>query len=114
MKAAGSQVSKAPQLPPPTGRRGHRAPSDDGQEHRIRWYTYFRQKIRRNWAAKPKEYSVAPECPREFFTTDRMRMKARIDIGLMLSMALSLAGATLTMAQQTATGSGVPPTRPQG
>ena len=41
-------------------------------------------------------------------------MKTRIDCALMLSLVLTAVGATLTMAQQTPTGSGVPPHRPQG
>ena len=41
-------------------------------------------------------------------------MKTRIDCGLMLSLVLTAVGATVTMAQQAPTGSGVPPQRPQG
>ena len=41
-------------------------------------------------------------------------MKTRIDFALMLSLVLTVVGATLTMAQQAPTGSGVPPHRPQG
>ena len=41
-------------------------------------------------------------------------MKTRIDCALMLSLVLTAVGATLTMAQQAPTGSGVPPHRPQG
>jgi non-reducing end alpha-L-arabinofuranosidase len=41
-------------------------------------------------------------------------MKTRIDCALMFSLVLTAAGATLTMAQQVPTGSGVPPHRPQG
>src|SRR5271165_3844567 len=41
-------------------------------------------------------------------------MKTRIDCALMLSLVLMAVGATLTMAQQAPTGSGVPPHRPQG
>jgi hypothetical protein len=38
----------------------------------------------------------------------------RIDLALMLSLVLTLVGATLMMAQQARTGPGVPPPRPQG
>jgi non-reducing end alpha-L-arabinofuranosidase len=41
-------------------------------------------------------------------------MKTRIDFGIMLSLVLTVVGATLTMAQQAPRGSGVPPHRPQG
>jgi hypothetical protein len=41
-------------------------------------------------------------------------MKTRIDCALMLPLVLTAVGATLTMAQQPPTGSGVPPPRPQG
>jgi non-reducing end alpha-L-arabinofuranosidase len=41
-------------------------------------------------------------------------MKTRIDCALMLSLVLTGVGATLTMAQQAPTGSGVPPPRLQG
>ena len=41
-------------------------------------------------------------------------MKTRIDCALRLSLVLAAVGATLTMAQQAPTGSGVPPHRPQG
>ena len=41
-------------------------------------------------------------------------MKTRIDLALMLSLVLTLVGATLMMAQQARTGPGVPPPRPQG
>ena len=41
-------------------------------------------------------------------------MKTRIDCALMLPLVLAAVGATLTMAQQAPTGSGVPPPRPQG
>ena len=41
-------------------------------------------------------------------------MKTRIDCALMLSLVLAAVGATLTMAQQAPTRSGVPPQRPQG
>ena len=41
-------------------------------------------------------------------------MKTRIDFALMLSLVLTVVGATLTMAQQAPTGRGVPPHRPQG
>ena len=41
-------------------------------------------------------------------------MKTRIDCALRLSLVLTAVGATLTMAQQAPTGSGVPPHRPQG
>jgi hypothetical protein len=41
-------------------------------------------------------------------------MKTRIDCAAMLPLVLTAVGATLTMAQQAPTGSGVPPSRPQG
>src|SRR6201993_4908537 len=41
-------------------------------------------------------------------------MKTRIDFALLLSLALTVFGATLTMAQQAPTERGVPPARPQG
>ena len=41
-------------------------------------------------------------------------MKTRIDCALMLLLVLTAVGATLAMAQQAPTGSGVPPHRPQG
>jgi hypothetical protein len=41
-------------------------------------------------------------------------MKTRIDFALMLSLVLTVGGATLTIAQQAPTGGGVPPHRPQG
>ncbi len=41
-------------------------------------------------------------------------MKTTIDFALMLSLVLTVAGATLTMAQQAPTAGGVPPHRPQG
>jgi non-reducing end alpha-L-arabinofuranosidase len=41
-------------------------------------------------------------------------MKTRIDLALMLSLLLTVVGATLTMAQQVPTGRVVPPHRPQG
>jgi non-reducing end alpha-L-arabinofuranosidase len=41
-------------------------------------------------------------------------MKTRIDFALMLSLVLTMVGATLGMAQQAPTGGGVPPHRPQG
>ncbi|HET6217758.1 MAG TPA: arabinofuranosidase catalytic domain-containing protein [Acidobacteriaceae bacterium] len=41
-------------------------------------------------------------------------MKTRIDFALMLSLVLTVVGATLTMAQQAPTAGGVPPHRPQG
>jgi non-reducing end alpha-L-arabinofuranosidase len=41
-------------------------------------------------------------------------MKTRIDFALMLSLVLTVVGATLTMAQQAPAGSGVLPHRPQG
>jgi non-reducing end alpha-L-arabinofuranosidase len=41
-------------------------------------------------------------------------MKTRIDFSLMLSLALTVGSATLTMAQQAPTGGAVPPPRPQG
>ncbi|WP_263354740.1 arabinofuranosidase catalytic domain-containing protein [Acidicapsa acidisoli] len=41
-------------------------------------------------------------------------MKTRIDLALMLSVALALVGATSTMAQQTRKGTSVPPAGPQG
>src|ERR1700733_14055017 len=53
-------------------------------------------------------------CPTKFLTADRTRMKTRIDFVLMLSLVLTVVGATLTMAQQAPTGRIVPPHRPQG
>ncbi|MGA2729690.1 MAG: arabinofuranosidase catalytic domain-containing protein [Terracidiphilus sp.] len=41
-------------------------------------------------------------------------MKTRIDLALMLSVVITLVGASLTMAQQAGTGAGVAPPRPQG
>jgi len=41
-------------------------------------------------------------------------MKTRINLALVLSLALAVVGATLTMAQQNGTGAGVAPSRPQG
>ena len=41
-------------------------------------------------------------------------MKTRINLALMLALALTLIGATLTMAQQAGAGSNVPPPRPKG
>ena len=41
-------------------------------------------------------------------------MKTRIHLALMLSLALTVVGATLTMAQQAEARPGIPPTRPQG
>jgi non-reducing end alpha-L-arabinofuranosidase len=41
-------------------------------------------------------------------------MKTRIHLGLMLSLALNVVGATLTMAQRAQTRPGIPPARPQG
>ncbi|MDE3187461.1 MAG: lamin tail domain-containing protein [Acidobacteriota bacterium] len=41
-------------------------------------------------------------------------MKTRINVGLMVALALTLIGATLTLAQQSGTGSNVPPPRPKG
>jgi hypothetical protein len=41
-------------------------------------------------------------------------MKTRINLALMLALALTLIGATLTMAQQAGTGSNVAPPRPKG
>jgi len=43
-----------------------------------------------------------------------MNMKKRIDFGVMLALALTLIGATFTMAGQAGAGSNVPPTRPKG
>src|ERR1700722_20979157 len=41
-------------------------------------------------------------------------MKTRIHLGNMLSLALTIVSATLTMAQQAETRPGIPPARPQG
>ena len=41
-------------------------------------------------------------------------MKTRINLLLMLALALTLVGAALTMAQQAGTGRNVPPPRPRG
>ena len=41
-------------------------------------------------------------------------MKTRIDRALMLAVALTMTGATLTMAAQTGAGANVAPSRPQG
>ena len=43
-----------------------------------------------------------------------IRMKTRIDFAVMLSLALTVVGATVTMAQQAPTGPGVAPHRPEG
>src|ERR1039457_962795 len=45
---------------------------------------------------------------------NRINMKTRIDLVLMLALALTLIGATLTIAQQTGSGPNVPPPRPKG
>src|ERR1700691_4386106 len=52
--------------------------------------------------------------PKRIFTADGIRMKTRIDFARMLSLVLAMVGATLAMAQQAPTGSGVPLHRPQG
>ena len=78
------------------------------------WYTFSRHRIRRNRAPKPREDSVPSECPTRFFRADRTRMKTKINCALMLSLVLTIVGATLTMAQQAPGGSGVPPLRSQG
>ena len=41
-------------------------------------------------------------------------MKTRINLALMLALALTLIGATLTMAQQAGAGPNAAPPRPQG
>jgi hypothetical protein len=63
---------------------------------------------------KPRRDSLSSACPEEFFTADWTRMKPRIDFALMFSLVLTVAGATLTMAQQASTGRVGPPPRPQG
>src|ERR1022692_2965117 len=45
---------------------------------------------------------------------NRINMKTRINLVLMLALALTLIGATLTIAQQTGSGPNVPPPRPKG
>ena len=51
---------------------------------------------------------------RSLNNANRTNMKTRIDLVLMLALALTLIGATLTMAQQTGGGANVPPPRPKG
>src|SRR3954471_8770251 len=46
--------------------------------------------------------------------THRISMKTRINLVLMLALALTLIGAALTIAQQTGAGRNVPPPRPKG
>jgi hypothetical protein len=49
-----------------------------------------------------------------FLAADRTGMKTRTDFVLMLSLVLTVVGATLTMAQQAPKGGVVPSHRPQG
>jgi hypothetical protein len=53
-------------------------------------------------------------CRKKPGKTDRIRMKTRIDRALILAVALTMTGATLTMAAQTGAGANVAPSRPQG
>jgi hypothetical protein len=52
--------------------------------------------------------------PKPFGKADRINMKTKMNLALMLSVALTLIGARFTMAQQTGSGAKGAPPRPQG
>jgi hypothetical protein len=61
-----------------------------------------------------REEFVSSRCRDEIEKIDRIRMKTRINLALMLALALTLPDTALTMAQQTGAGPNVPQTRSQG